>query len=722
VAGRQTDGSPRSTPQAAKSQGGHTQTSSAHGWCVKSSSSSVPLSAPVNIQCAEGARPIGEQQRMGQYICPSTCSNGRAESSPSPHREAGNKYYSEPLHSSVRSTARNGCGPIIWLGLNSQDPRPDLGIWRAVATVTAGPSLHRTRDASFIECNKPLCATTAQHSSQGSVRLRYCGTRPQKEACGSSKTTAYRQAHNSNMRELTSRTLDRTPPWSIERPKRQDQPNGGTPRPSITCRSLQPYSGRTRPVRCRLLCDGEQCQTTQILDVIPIIQSRTSRLLQSTSRLKHNVLRVPSSRAVIPHISGSSRSTSASNCDRTGLPGTDLGTITFAHEQKDATTGTRSPGTVISKPRASPRPDLDSLPRGSTGQLLRAARAPSTWRKYDNQWAQFAGYCAAKRVSIEDPPLQTILDFLTEESKRMRTGRAVEAKRSALRKSAEVRGYKTDAYDAPLVRELVHGAIRTKPSLPRPPITFSGAAALRAVATTPTPPQMEIGKALFLTMLLGPWRLADALTMRVSLIDDIDGSLYCVLQPKEAKGRLEWRVLEPTANPNIDPVRHVRMLILRAKQLNSDIIWLKENGTPLTNQEARDEVQHYMLFIGLSPQWTPHSCRSAGASLMMLAGVSSPIIARHGGWQDMNNMWKFYCRTFAQDEVSQAVERFVFVKTSTASSDSCVHSSMECQTTKRSESVEVSPETLVLPHPLLTSSDNRSPEVRSYHDKDDLSS
>ncbi len=181
-------------------------------------------------------------------------------------------------------------------------------------------------------------------------------------------------------------------------------------------------------------------------------------------------------------------------------------------------------------------------------------------------------------------------------------------------------------------------------------------------------------------------------------------------------------MLEPTANQNIDPVRHVRMLILRAKQLKSDIIWLKKDGTPLTNQEARDMVQQYMLFIGLSPQWTPHSCRSAGASLMMLAGVSSPIIARHGGWQDMNNMWKFYCRTFAQDAVSQAVERFVFVKTSTASSDSCVHSSMECQTTKRSESVEVSPETLVLPHPLLTSSDNRSPDATNLRDKDDLSS
>jgi len=233
---------------------------------------------------------------------------------------------------------------------------------------------------------------------------------------------------------------------------------------------------------------------------------------------------------------------------------------------------------------------------------------------------------------------------------------------------------------------------------------------------------MELGKALFLTMLLGPWRLADALTMRASLIDDIDGSLYCVLQPKEARGRLEWRVLEPTVNHNIDPVRHVRKLILRAKQLKSDIIWLKRDGTPLTNQEAREEVQRYMLFIGLSPQWTPHSCRSAGASLMMLAGVSSPIIARHGGWQDMNNMWKFYCRTFAQDEVSRAVERFVFVKTSTASSDSCVHSSMECQTTKRSESVEVSPKTLVLPHPLLTSSDNHSTDVNTPHDKDDFSS
>ena len=90
VAGRQTNGSPRSTPKVIKTQGDYTQTGSAHGWCAKSSSSSsVPISAPVNIQCAEGTCPIGKQQRMGQYICPSTCGIGRAESSPSPCRETG---------------------------------------------------------------------------------------------------------------------------------------------------------------------------------------------------------------------------------------------------------------------------------------------------------------------------------------------------------------------------------------------------------------------------------------------------------------------------------------------------------------------------------------------------------------------------------------------------------------------------------------------------------
>lgn len=341
-----------------------------------------------------------------------------------------------------------------------------------------------------------------------------------------------------------------------------------------------------------------------------------------------------------------------------------MGAIALAARNAHAAPRSGGAGAVPRNPRAAPRPDVDSLPRGAAGALIRAARAPTTWRKYDAQWAQFAGYCEAHGAQASAPTEQLVIGFLTDESARMRTGRAVEAKRAALRKSAEIRGYDCRVFDAPLVNELVHGAVRSKPSLPKPPVTFSGAAALRAAAATATPLDLEVAKTLFLVMLLGPWRLADALSMRNNLIDDIDGTLYCVLQPKEARGALEWRVIEPMDDAGLDPVRRIRALRRQPQVVHSGRLWLDRRGQPLTNAEARHLVQRYMLHIGLDPKWTPHQCRSAGASLMMLAGVSSPIIARHGGWTDVGNLWKFYCRTFAQDDVVHKVETYTF-KTST---------------------------------------------------------
>ena len=90
-----------------------------------------------------------------------------------------------------------------------------------------------------------------------------------------------------------------------------------------------------------------------------------------------------------------------------------------------------------------------------------------------------------------------------------------------------------------------------------------------------------------------------------------------------------------------------------------DCLWLDNKCHPLSNTQARDMVQRFMIHIGIGPEWTHRHCHAAGASMMVLAGVPYLIVAQHGGWKSMENMLHFYVKTFANDDVSRTVEKYV---------------------------------------------------------------
>ena len=120
----------------------------------------------------------------------------------------------------------------------------------------------------------------------------------------------------------------------------------------------------------------------------------------------------------------------------------------------------------------------------------------------------------------------------------------------------------------------------------------------------------------------------------------------------------EWRVVEPCDNKSICPVIRLRYLLSQPVIREKDCLWLDNKHNPLNNAQARDMVQRFMIHVGIGPEWSPHHCRAAGASMMVLAGVPYLIVARHGGWKSMENMLHFYVKTFANDDVSRTVEKY----------------------------------------------------------------
>ena len=301
---------------------------------------------------------------------------------------------------------------------------------------------------------------------------------------------------------------------------------------------------------------------------------------------------------------------------------------------------------------------MESLPVGDAGTLARAALSKSTWQKYDNAFKQWVTYCITNHITVPTATAQDFEKFLIQKVQEVKTGVALREMRAGIIASGKLRQLDTTIYETNKVNQLIQGAMRTRPQLPTLPVTFDAADALRRIAQKSTPVEMETAKTMFLLMILGPWRLADVLAMRPSAIIPRGEAYYCALQTKGGRGEYEWRVVEPCDNKSICPVIRLRYLLSQPVIREKDCLWLDNKHNPLNNAQARDMVQRFMIHVGIGPEWSPHHCRAAGASMMVLAGVPYLIVARHGGWKSMENMLHFYVKTFANDDVSRTVEKY----------------------------------------------------------------
>jgi hypothetical protein len=118
-----------------------------------------------------------------------------------------------------------------------------------------------------------------------------------------------------------------------------------------------------------------------------------------------------------------------------------------------------------------------------------------------------------------------VLQYLLEVHQRTSTGRTVAKARAAIEAGAIEKRWDATPFRADIVHRFVQGAQKSKPSEPKPPVTFDAAELLRCLAQHPPSEGEKLARAALLAMVTGPWRLADAMSLRPSKLKTVNDLL-----------------------------------------------------------------------------------------------------------------------------------------------------------------------------------------------------
>ena len=609
---------------------------------------------PGNVPPAEGSFTNGKT-RVGHKDVPVR---------PNIQRTSQDSQTSEPRdhhpnHTRPRSSnIDNRCSPITRMGSNTPNRRQGLEILRTVDRKPTRQTLHRDGDESSRVRNDALPTSHSRHKTVGAVRLHSScvGSHTETSQVRTIESNCHADPrHDSEVEYIVDKLA---PCRSVKCSLRQAKSDRGPQWAGSQSRSVCTHTGSTGTMHNRCIRDSDERQAASLHIMATRPRSRSTRLLCTASQQERALLHLPANSSSLASIGQGPQRASTSSDRCPVLPRPSVGTTPQVgnikiHQPRNRCT--RAKPSII---RAAEKYTMESLPVGDAGTLARAALSKSTWQKYDNAFKQWVTYCITNHITVPTATAQDFEKFLIQKVQEVKTGVALREMRAGIIASGKLRQLDTTIYETNKVNQLIQGAMRTRPQLPTLPVTFDAADALRRIAQKSTPVEMETAKTMFLLMILGPWRLADVLAMRPSAIIPRGEAYYCALQTKGGRGEYEWRVVEPCDNKSICPVIRLRYLLSQPVIREKDCLWLDNKHNPLNNAQARDMVQRFMIHVGIGPEWSPHHCRAAGASMMVLAGVPYLIVARHGGWKIMENMLHFYVKTFANDDVSRTVEKY----------------------------------------------------------------
>ena len=280
---------------------------------------------------------------------------------------------------------------------------------------------------------------------------------------------------------------------------------------------------------------------------------------------------------------------------------------------------------------------------------------------YAAEWRRFA---EERGVEAGNPPPEEVLEWLLHVQQRTRSGRTVGKARAAAAHWATESGSCVAPFRDPTVDLFCTAACRLKPATPMLQCVFDVPELLSRLALVPgvqCPGGVQTRAAL-LAMLLGPWRLADVLSARPSRVTRRGSQVYFLLQPKEERGGLQWRVQDVATDPRVCAVSALSEAGARPLAQRLDTFFLKGDRAA-TDDELRKDVQALMVQLGLHRAWTPHTCRAAGANAMVTAGVDLVTVCRRGGWKTFDSFFRSYLRVFRPGNAADAIGALLHLQT-----------------------------------------------------------
>jgi hypothetical protein len=180
-----------------------------------------------------------------------------------------------------------------------------------------------------------------------------------------------------------------------------------------------------------------------------------------------------------------------------------------------------------------------------------------------------------------------------------------------------------------------------------------------------------IGRTGMMLMIYTCCRLTDMLNiiMNKSVWRREDGSMLITMKTKEGRGRLKYKVVLPTEDPDVDPVITIGMYIRQRgeKTKEDEPFFVDEMGNQVCSSEklSRSYLAPYIHMKGVPMHYTPYSTKTAVITALFNRGYSLDQISAHTGhstnsstalkhYHDPTNVWLGHI--IAQTAASQNVE------------------------------------------------------------------
>jgi hypothetical protein len=124
--------------------------------------------------------------------------------------------------------------------------------------------------------------------------------------------------------------------------------------------------------------------------------------------------------------------------------------------------------------------------------------------------------------------------------------------------------------------------------------------------------------------------------------ESTEGTMLVTMKTKEGKGRLKSKVIVPTEDPSVDPVRTMQAYIQRSGEVREkgcEFFFIDEGGKPIPSPEklSRAYLAPYLHDKGVPASYSPYSTKTAVITALFNLKFSKEQISAHTGHSNNSN-------------------------------------------------------------------------------------
>ena len=334
----------------------------------------------------------------------------------------------------------------------------------------------------------------------------------------------------------------------------------------------------------------------------------------------------------------------------------------------------REPETHISRVGGFRGPGKSAELSAKAKELVAKARSSGTTRAYQSGWSKFRGWCDQQQVDPVSCPVEVIVNFLAEQQHLVLFGTLAGYRTAISFFHQRVNGVPVGKH--PLVAELMKGAFRDNPPVPRYTETWDVSMVLAYL--------QELGP----NAGLNQKELTLKLAMLLALVSRARGHELHAINPEAIswhEDKVVCHILGMTKTKTMSRPQKVFELLRFKESNNIDPVQCLKSYLNMTANQRETKVQKSHLFLSFVPphhvvktcsiarwlrlimqeagidmsKFKAHSIRSAAVSKVPLAGMSVNEIAKLGDWSNASTFYRFYKKDVQSNSSESLVQKSI---------------------------------------------------------------